>query len=235
MIREFMRVSADAAEMLSRARYAEDQLVGAVNQGVRQYVLIGAGLDSFAFRRPDLNQSLRVFEIDRLAAQDFKRQRLAEVGLEPPGNLYFLGLDFTEEGLDTVLARSEYEPHVSTFFSWLGSTQYLDQKTVLGTASTIAQLAAPGSFLVFDYFDINAFDPARAAPRMTELITRLRGIEPLCCGFDPQALAAGLTGCGFEILEHLDPTEIAARYFQGRADEYHATEHAHFVCAVVRG
>ena len=86
---------------------------------------------------------------------------------------------------------------------------------------------------MFDYFDLNAYDPAVAAPRMTELITRLRSIEPLCCGFDPQALAADLTGLRFEIREHLDPIEIETRYFQARSDGYHATEHAHFVCAVV--
>ena len=234
MIREFMRLSADAAEMLSRARYTEDQLTEAVSHGVRQYVLIGAGMDSFAFRRPDLNQRLQIFEIDRPAAQDFKRQRLAEVGLEPPANLYFVPVDFTQGNVDTALAQSVFEPQVPSFFSWLGSTQYLDQDTVLVTVQAIRQIAAPGSYLVFDYFDVNAFDSAKAAPRMQELVTRLRSIEPLCCGFKPQALESDLTNLGFHIHDHLNPSEIGVRYFRGRTDGYYPTEHSHFMCAVVK-
>ncbi len=201
--------------------------------GVRQYVLVGAGMDSFAFRRLDLNQHLQVFEIDRLAAQAFKRQRLAEVGLIPPTNLHFVPIDFTQENVDTALMRSAYDPPDAGLF-WLdGSTPYLNRDMVLDTVKAIKQVATPGSYLVFDYLNTDAFDPAKVAPRVQELVSHLRGIEPLSSGFEPQALETELAHLGFHVREHLGPFEIETRYFQGRTDGYYATEHVHFMCAVV--
>lgn len=84
-----------AASVYSRARYAEDNLIKAVGQGMRQYVILGAGLDTFAFRRPELLEQLQVFEVDHPATQAFKRQRLAEVGWEHPAQLHFVPVDFT--------------------------------------------------------------------------------------------------------------------------------------------
>jgi methyltransferase (TIGR00027 family) len=233
-IGEYMRVSADAVEMLSRARYAEDQLTEAVNNGVRQYVSIGAGMDSFAFRQHDLNQYLQVFEIDRPSAQAFKIKRLKEVGLKLPMNLHFVPVDFTQENIDVALKRSVHNPQVPTFFGWLGSIPYLDSDTVWGTMRAIKEVATQQSQLVFDYIDVDGFDPAKAAPRMQELVAHLRRVEPLCCGFEPEALAIDLERLGWHIREHLSPSEIEARYFSERTDGYHATEHVHFVSAMAK-
>jgi methyltransferase (TIGR00027 family) len=230
----FMREAAAPAEMLSRARYAEDRLEEAVRQGVRQYVLVGAGMETFAFRRPDLNQHLQVFEIDRPAAQAFKRQRLAEAGLEPPANLHFVPVDFTQENVDTALVRSAHDPQMPTFFSWLGVTMYLDHDTSVATLHAMRRVATPGSHLVFDYFDPNAFDPDRASRPIQELFRSVRSVgEPMRMGFDPDTLETELSRIGFRLRENLSPQEIGARYFQGRTDGYHATEHAYFAWAVV--
>ena len=234
MVGCFMRATPAPAEALSRARYAEDILEEAVSRGVGQYVLIGAGMDTFAFRRPDLNVHLQVFEVDREEVQRFKRQRLVEVSLQEPRNLHFVAVDYARENLDTALERSEFDPHVPAFFGWLGVTMYLDCDTVLDTLNAIKRVAAVGSHLVFDYLDADAFDPSRSSESIQELIERMhRSHEPLVAGFDPKILEADICRIGFNVRENLSPLDIEARYFQGRADGYHATDHAHFVWAVV--
>ena len=109
--------------LLSRARYTEDTLEKAIRQGVKQYIILGAGMDTFAFRRPDLMERLEVFEIDHPATQEFKLHRLAELGWKHPAKLHFIPIDFTKESLVTALTRSSsYDPKVKSLFSWLGVT-----------------------------------------------------------------------------------------------------------------
>src|SRR5258708_30311047 len=110
---------------LTRARYAEDALEAASGQGVRQYVILGAGLDTFVFRRPDLMARLQVFEIDHPGTQGFKRRRLAELGWPEPAGLHYLPVDFTRQSLSGALAGSAHDPAPPTFLSWLGVTYYL--------------------------------------------------------------------------------------------------------------
>jgi methyltransferase (TIGR00027 family) len=95
------------AQLFCRARYAEETLEKAILQGVKQYVILGAGLDTFAFRRPDLLEKLEVFEVDYQATQDFKLHRLAELGWEIPAELHFIPVDFTKENLTIALKRSQ--------------------------------------------------------------------------------------------------------------------------------
>ena len=233
MLNGFMRSSPSPVEGISRARYAEDLLEEAISQGVRQYVLIGAGMDTFAFRRPDLNQNLQLFEVDREEAQRFKRQRLAEAEIQEPGNLHFVTVDFSQESLDTALARSEYDPTAPAFFGWLGVTPFLHHNTVLDTLRAIKRTAAKGSHVVFDYIDDDAFDPDKASKGIRELIASLRSRDPFSAGFDPDGLSRELIQTGFQVRENLGPTDIETRYFQERNDGFHAAEHAHFAWAVV--
>src|SRR5258708_23645006 len=115
---------------LSRSRYTEDCLEEAMKQGVQQYVILGAGLDTFAFRRPDLIAKLQVFEVDHPTTQTLKRQRIAMPGWEIPANLHFVPIDFTKESLSDALRRSPYDPAMLTFFSWLGVTYYLTREAI---------------------------------------------------------------------------------------------------------
>lgn len=214
---------------LSRSRYVEDSLAELVNQGVEQYVILGAGLDTFAFRQPELIKQLRVFELDHPATQAFKRQRLTEIGWEFPEQLHLIPVDFTKEGLAEVLKHSPYDPQVLSFFSWLGVTYYLPRDVVFNKLRQIAGIAPSGSMIIFDYLDTNAFDPKKASKRvqLTQEIVRRAG-EPMKTGFDPSTLAEDLEGIGFHLRENLSPSDIEERYFKGRTDDYHASEHTYF-------
>ncbi len=219
---------------VSRARYTEDSLKAAVQQGVRQYIILGAGLDTFAFRRPKTDPPLQVFEVDHPATQALKRQRLAQLGWEIPAHLHFVPIDFTSEHLVTALLRSPFDPHAPSFFSWLGVTYYLTRDVVLETLHAIAGIAPAGSTIVFDYLDTDAFVPERAAARVRRMLdaVRLSG-EPMKTGFDPSALGAELARIGWRRMENLSPTDIEQRYFLGRTDGLHAFEHVHIARAVV--
>ena len=113
-------------------------------------------------------------------------------------------------------------------------TYYLTREVVFDTLCDVAAVAPPGSVIVFDYLDADAFDPERAAKliQLMQAIARQVG-EPMQAGFDPIELAAELDQAGFRLEENLDPAEIEARYFQQRADEYHAFEHVHFARAAI--
>ena len=232
MISEFLMQGIN--NVASRARYAEDNLAKAIQQGVKQYVILGAGMDTFAFRRPEMLEKLEVFEVDHPATQEFKLHRLAELGWKHPAKLHFIPIDFTKESLVTALMRSSsYDTNIKTFFSWFGVTPYLPQKDVLATLRFIADVAPVGSSLVFDYIDTDAFIPEKLSPQMRELLEYLSKIgEPLeSNGFNPSNLAEELASLGFRLYEDLSPTNIEGRYLQGRT--YGHYEHGHFACAVV--
>lgn len=221
--------------VLGRARYAEDILEKAVQQGVTQYVILGAGLDTFAFRRPELTERLQVFEVDHPATQGYKRRRLAELGWGNPERLHFVPVDFTKDSLTTALAASGYDREAPTFFSWLGVTYYLSREIALATMRSVAEIAPAGSSLVFDYLDADAFIPAKAAPRVLRMLWSVREIgEPMEAGFDPVCLAEEIEPLGLRLFEDLSPWEIQRRYFMGRTDHYRACEHAHFAHAVTK-
>ncbi len=229
MVKDFMPSSL----FVSRARYTEDSLETAVKEGVRQYVILGAGMDTFAFRRPELVEKLKVFEVDHPATQAFKRRRIDELGWEYPVQLHFVPANFMHECLAEVL-KSPYDPNTLAFFSWLGVVHYLPRDAVFTTLRTIAGICPAGSMLVFDYYDTDAFIPGRAAQRVTKgmEISRKTG-EPMVTGFDPSTLAVDLHSVGLHLKEDLGPPDIQERYFKGRTDGYYPYEHAHFACAVV--
>jgi methyltransferase (TIGR00027 family) len=166
--------------------------------------------------------------------QAFKRLRLAEVGLAPPANLHFVPVDLEQENLATALTRSAYDPHAPSFFGWLGVTMYLDRNAIFGTLRAIRSVATAGSSVVFDYFDRDAFVPAKAAKRVQATVENIRRLgEFIHTGIEPSALGTELSDIGFRLAEHLQPDEIEERYFQGRTDGYYACEHAHLAWAVV--
>ncbi|MDP3927176.1 MAG: class I SAM-dependent methyltransferase, partial [Hydrogenophaga sp.] len=115
----------DQGDVITRARYAEDALKSAVERGATQYVIIGAGFDSFAYRRPNWAAELKVYEIDHPATQEMKRQRLAACGVDAAVSVEFIAADLSAETLGSALARSSFQRSRLTFFSWLGVTMYL--------------------------------------------------------------------------------------------------------------
>src|ERR1035437_1262182 len=219
----------------SRARYAEDVLETAIRQGVKQYVILGAGMDTFAFRQPKMMEYLKVFEVDHPATQEFKLRRLAELGWKHPAKLHFIPIDFTKESLVTALtSSSSYDPKVKTFFNWLGVTYFLTRDEVFTTFSSITEIAPAGSIIVFDYIDTDAFIPEKSSPQMQKSLEYLRMIgEPMITGFNPLTFAEELASLGFSLQENLSPADIEELYFQGRTDGYHAYEYGYFACAVL--
>ena len=124
-----------------RQRYTEDELGKALERGVGQYVILGAGLDSFAYRRPDLAGVVRVFEVDHPATQQWKRARLQELNITPPSNLTFVPVDFEQQTLAEGLRAGGHRPELPTFVSWLGVTTYLTEAAVFETLRYVASLA----------------------------------------------------------------------------------------------
>jgi len=224
-----------ATNVLSRARYTEDALEKAVREGVKQYVILGSGMDTFAFRRPELLEQLEVFEVDHPATQNFKLLRLAELGWEHPAQLNFIPIDFTKENLAVALNRSSsYDPNVKSFFSWLGVTMYLTREEVFATLHSITDIAPEDSAVVFDYLDTDAFIPEKSSPEMQkkqEVFQKLG--EKMITGFNPATLDEDIASLGLRLYENLSPEDIETRYFQGRTDGHHAPEHGHIAYAII--
>jgi len=201
-----------------RARYAEDELADAVETGISQCVVLGAGLDSMAYRRQDLTNGLRVFELDHPASQAWKRKRLREIGVDIPSNLAFVPIDFARQTLRQSLRPPEFRWDVPTFFSWLGVTMYLAEATVISTLRDVAGMKK-GSKIVFDYndppSDLSA-DLRRGGDALAAVVAKQR--EPFQSVFDPSALAVRLRELGFSAVHGLDAEEANRRYFVGRRD-----------------
>lgn len=220
--------------VIIRSRYAEDALAAAVARGVRQYVLIGAGLDSFSVRQPAWARQLTIFEIDHPASQAMKRERLAACAVEVPANVCFVAADLSTEPLAAVLKRSTLVRATPSFFSWLGVTIYLTREANLATLRGVATAAAVGSEIVFTYVDQRVFDA-----RIPEFETLRAGPaavgEPWLSGFDPRLLAAELIRVGMVLREDLDGAALQARYCAGRTDGLSPGAVGHIARALVGG
>ncbi len=207
------------AQVLVRSRFAEDALAKALANGIQQYVIVGAGLDSYALRHPDPSGRMRVFEVDHPDTQRAKRQRLQALALSLPANLEFVGVDFEKQALGAALGASSYRSDAAAFFSWLGTTHYLSPQATLGTLRSIAQSAAPASEVVLDYsVPIELIDPEeqRDVLWMKKLTDRLG--EPLIGGLNPAQLHADVEALGYDIVEDIAAPEQTRRYFANRAD-----------------
>lgn len=222
-------------EVLGRSRYAEDQLEKAIATGVRQYVLIGAGLDSFALRRSDLATLVKVYELDHPESQKSKRQRLAMLNIDLPKNLEFVPIDLEEETVPDALARSSYSSAQPVFFSWLGTSPYLTRDAIFDTLRSIASSALPGSEIVFDYqIPDECVDPSEIqVVKKLRKFTARRG-ELLKTCFDPGTLPDEICNLGFELVENLSPEGQKARYFAGRSDDLQPLANFYFAHFRVR-
>jgi len=192
----------------ARSRFAEDRLRDACLLGVRQYVVLGAGLDTFGCRNPYRDLGLQVFEVDHPATQAWKRQRLHEVGIAEPATLTFVALDFRSCCLKDGLAASGFDSAAPAFFSWLGVTPYLEQAAVRRTLEFIASQPA-GSAVVFDYSlprELLAPEQQQARDALSSRVSRAG--EPLLCQFHPRDLASMLAAMGFAGLEDHHAAEL---------------------------
>jgi methyltransferase (TIGR00027 family) len=204
------------AFMAARSRYAEDELSGAVGHGVTQYVVLGAGLDTFAYRNP--HPAVRVFEVDHPATQAWKRDQLHMASIAIPPSLTFVPIDFEQQTLADGLGQSGFNAKAAAFFSWLGVTPYLTREACITTLSLIAGMPA-GSGVVFDFAVDRALLNLGQRIALDALSKRVaRYGEPFQLFFDPAELQDELKGMGFQRTEFLQGKELNARYFKDRKD-----------------
>lgn len=202
--------------LVIRSRVAEDAWAEAASSGVRQYVILGAGLDTYAYRQPALPG--RIFEVDLPATQQWKQDCLRAANIAPPAHLRYVATNFEQGGLAQALADSGFQRDQPAFFSWLGVVVYLDEAAIDETLRFIAG-CAPGSSVVFDY----VLSPAVLKP-MEQLAVDLmakriaEGGEPWKSQFEPAKLADKLHSLGFATATTLDPEDLNARYLSDRED-----------------
>jgi methyltransferase (TIGR00027 family) len=217
-LRSNARFAAFRAHIVMRNRYAEDCLSTAVERGVSQYVLLGAGYDTFAYRQPPWAAGLRIFEVDHPVTQATKRELLASCGVAVPANLSFAPVNFESESLREGLARAGFDFSQATFFSCLGVLVYLDEKSV-EELFRFAGSMPPGSEIVFTFSQPDAALDARELEVRAKINATVSEMgEPWRSYFEPGSLRELLLRSGFSEVSFLTPEEADERYFRGRTD-----------------
>jgi methyltransferase (TIGR00027 family) len=206
------------AFIVARSRYAEDELAEAIQRGTRQYVILGAGLETFPYRNPYAESRLHVYEVDHPATQSWKRKRLLEAGITIPNSLTFVPVDFERQTLADGLSQTGFKANQPVFFSFLGVIIYLTREAVMDTFGFVASLP-PGSEIVFDCpVPTSSLSEAQELAREARA-DRMAAIgEPWRTYFDPPSLASDLRQMGFKQIEDLGPEAANKRYFEDRTD-----------------
>jgi methyltransferase (TIGR00027 family) len=217
--------------LVVRSRFVEDELARCVAAGVRQYVLLGAGLDTFAYRNPYSDEGLRVFEVDHASTQRWKQQLLAEAGIGVPASLTFVPVDFERDDLGGALRQSGFRADRAACVSWMGVTMYLTADAVLRTLGTVAGFAA-GSCLCFDYrVPVTMLNPIERV--ISEVLGQQIAVlgEPWLSTFDPAQLQRQLLDLGFSSAESATPDDLNLRYLARRKDGLRAGGGVRIMCA----
>lgn len=216
---------------IARARFCEDSLKIAMRTGTMQYVILGAGMDTFAWRETDFMKKYKVFEVDHPQTQADKLKRINRAELEVPDNLFYVAIDFSKDDLQEELLKAGFDPTQKTFFSWLGVSYYLTKKEIETMLDHVVSLSAEGSSLVFDYGDENLF--SSEVKRVQNMIAMASaGGEPMKSCFEYAELEKILEKHGFLIYELMTAKDIQARYFEGRENNMTAFEQINYVSAV---
>lgn len=204
------------SSVIVRSRLADDVWSEAVERGILQHVVLGAGLDTSAFRHPDT--PARIFEVDLPAMQAWKQARLREAGIAVPPSLHFVPVDFERVGLAEGLARAGFDADAPAIFSWLGVTMYLDEAAVFETLRFIAG-CAKGSAVLFEYVTPLSSLPSIMRIAMEQLTARFaeRG-EPWKTFFEPAVITETLGALGFNHINAWTPEELNQRYLANRDD-----------------
>jgi len=224
--KEFLHRNGPANKsVISRARYNEDRLMDAIASGISQYVIVGAGLDTFALRRPDLANQIDVFELDHPASQTDKQRRIGEAGLTLPRKVHLVPCDLEAEAFSEALGNTAFDAAKPTFFSWLGVTIYLTKDAIESTLRSIRSLCALGSELVLDYADElpqTASVSAEDSLAQQAVMNAARSLgEPMLSSFGREEMGELIRSTGFELREQLGRAEQEERYFRGRSDDFH--------------
>ncbi|MGG0795158.1 class I SAM-dependent methyltransferase [Brevibacillus laterosporus] len=217
---------------LARSAYCEKVLLHEVTLGLKQYVILGAGLDTFSFRHPELEDSLEIFEIDHPVTQEFKKKRLDQSNLKIPNNLHFVSMDFTKKFSYQELVNEGFD-NKKTFFSLLGVTYYLTKEEISDLIAHLFTKVPSGSSIVFDYADENLFKEKGISNRVENMVKMASASgEPMKSCFSYFEIEKILEESGLLIYEHLSPTKMNELYFENRDDYLSAFETIHYLHAI---
>jgi methyltransferase (TIGR00027 family) len=213
------------AHVVLRSRFTEDRLAAAVSRGITQYVILGAGFDTFALRQPAWAKNIKIIEVDHAGTQTMKRSYIAAAGLAMPENAVFADINFENESLHDGLLRYSVSMKEPSFFSWLGVTMYLKEDAIDAVLRSVAMFPAD-SEIVLTFVQPPGDSPSPLAQRVANLG------EPWVSCFAPYALKAKLLGVGFSKVKFLSPAEAEAWYFRQRPKDLPVPKKINILCAV---
>lgn len=212
---------------ISRIKYAEEKLINFSKENVNcQYVICGAGFDTFAFR--NTNSNIKIFELDHPNTQKYKKDRIKDMQNVIPKNVNFVSINFNSESIEEKLIEAGFCKDKKTFFAILGVSYYLDIDTLSKTFESISRLSSNGSELIFDYPDQDNWNIERVK-RLKEYTAFLG--EKMGEGFKTDKLKEILNKNNYKIIDYKDPHDIQREYFNGRHDNLRAFENVHFALA----
>ncbi len=209
-------------QIVVRARYAEDGVAAARRAGVNRYVILGAGLDTYALRQPA--PPLDILEIDHPATQRWKKKLLAQNGITLPPTLTLLPVDFERSSLRDKWIRN----NAPDFISWLGTTYYLSHVGITNTLETLAECTASGSQLVLDYWREPPTGLVNPLLLGTRIAVAAQG-EPMQSFFDPREIEQLAVAAGWQVRENCAPSEQTRRYLDDRRDRLSVPSFAHLL------
>ncbi|AOI73807.1 SAM-dependent methyltransferase [Burkholderia ubonensis] len=214
-----------------RSRYAEDEWRKAARNGVSQYVILGAGLDTYAYR--EHHQARRIFEVDLPATQQWKRECLSVADIEIPASLTYVPMDFEHDTFARALSEAGFRKDAPAFFSWLGVSVYLEEEAILETLRFIASCAA-GSAVVFDYVVTPSLLPPMERLGMELVRAKVaENGEPWKSFFDPASLADKIRSLGFSEANNVSPENLNNIYLTGRKDGFRMGGSSRLMHAIV--
>ena len=194
---------------LARAAYCENVLFHEIVLGVEQYVILGAGLDTFCFRNPELETRLEIFEVDYPSTQEFKKNRLSAANYQDPDNLHFISMDFTRDFILKKLIDSGFISNKKTLYSLLGVSYYLTKEEISNLVNELFAEVPFGSSIVFDYADNHLFEEKGLSNRVQNMVQMASASgEPMKSCFTYNEIEKLLENAGLLIYEHLSPEDI---------------------------
>lgn len=204
-------------QIVVRSRYTEDRLQRQIKNQLNQYVILSAGLDTFALRSKDSTPQLNIFEVDQQDTQRWKRKLLNG---QKPDNLQFIAVDFEQQSIADALGQGTFDASKPAFFSWLGTTYYLSREAIFASLQSIRSIAASGSELVLDYWS----QPPSANWRSNMLLAGVRlavatQSEPLLSFFKAAEIERDVADIGFEVIENFTPSAARKAYLENRSDK----------------
>lgn len=220
---EHLVLSGARTSTVTRSRCTEDRLADAIARGITQYVILGAGLDTFAYRS-EHTPYIQIFEVDHPATQEWKRRRLADAGIAVPPTLTFVPADLEAEPPTDALARAGLDPARPAFVSWLGVTMYLTREAIDRTLAPIGELS-PGTEVIVDHVlpaELRDAD-GRAYVEMVMPFAAGQG-EPWLTCLGPRDMASLLAGHGFEVAEQLGQRDSVDPALWSRTDALRPAE-----------